>query len=97
MSMNTAAPARMQDVARVYELHIVIGLTLFLVTPVTRLVHIWGAPIWYLLRPGFQIVRSRASKKDRVRSPTQGPAGTAPSYGGTTVLRQMAESGQEGA
>jgi len=29
----------------------------FLLTPFTRLVHIFSAPIWYLGRPGYQIVR----------------------------------------
>ncbi|GMG88350.1 respiratory nitrate reductase subunit gamma [Biformimicrobium ophioploci] len=47
------------DAQLVYKLHIVLGLTLFLVTPFSRLVHIWSAPIGYLLRPGYQVVRSR--------------------------------------
>jgi nitrate reductase gamma subunit len=97
LTLNPGAPDSIKGVALVYKLHIVLGLTLFLITPFTRLVHIWSAPVWYLLRPGFQIVRSRASRKHPHRSPTRGPAGVAPSYGGTTVLRQMAESGQEGA
>jgi len=82
------------DVALVYKLHIILGLTLFLITPFTRLVHIWSAPIWFLLRPGYQIVRSRAPVGKPNYAPTHGPAGVAPSYGGTTVLRQHAESGQ---
>lgn len=97
LTLDPGAPEQIQEVALVYKLHIILGLTLFLITPFTRLVHIWSAPIWYLLRPGFQIVRSRASSKRPNYSPTKGPAGVAPSYGGTTVLRQMAESGQEGA
>jgi nitrate reductase gamma subunit len=96
LTFNPGAPEMIKDVALVYKLHIVLGLTLFLITPFTRLVHIWSAPVWYLLRPGFQIVRTRRSKNAR-RSPTHGPAGIAPSYGGPTVLRQLAESGQEGA
>ena len=96
LTLNPGAPAYIQDVALVYKLHIILGLTLFLITPFTRLVHIWSAPIWFLMRPGYQIVRSRRSK-DAVRSPTHGSPGGAPSYGGPTVLRQMAESGQEGA
>jgi nitrate reductase gamma subunit len=96
LTFNPAAPEQIRDVALVYKLHIVLGLTLFLITPFTRLVHIWSAPVWYLLRPGSQIVRTRRSK-NAPRSPTHGPAGGAPSYGGPTVLRQLAESGQEGA
>jgi nitrate reductase gamma subunit len=33
-------------------------MTIFLVFPFTRLVHVWSAPIWYLGRHGYQIVRS---------------------------------------
>jgi nitrate reductase gamma subunit len=44
----------------IYKLHIVAGMTLFLLTPFTRLVHVWSAPIWYLFRPGYQIVRRHA-------------------------------------
>lgn len=97
LTLNPGAPEKLQEVALVYKLHIILGLTLFLITPFTRLVHIWSALVWYLLRPGFQIVRARSSARGRVLSPTGGPAGVAPSYGGTTMLRQMAESGQEGA
>jgi nitrate reductase gamma subunit len=96
LTLDPSAPQQIEDVALVYKLHIILGLTLFLITPFTRLVHIWSAPIWFLLRPGYQIVRSRR-KKGAATSPTQGPAGGAPSYGGPTVLRQLAESGQEGA
>jgi len=96
LTLDPGAPGQLRDVALVYKLHIILGLTLFLITPFTRLVHIWSAPIWFLLRPGYQIVRTRRSK-NAVPSPTQGPAGSAPSYGGPTVLRQLAESGQEGA
>jgi len=30
-----------------------------LIFPFTRLVHIWSAPVWYLGRTGYQIVRTR--------------------------------------
>ena len=94
LTLDPGAPQQIQEVALVYKLHIVLGLTLFLITPFTRLVHIWSAPIWFLFRPGYQIVRSRRSLKAQP-TPTQGPAGVAPSYGGTTVLRAQAESGQQ--
>jgi nitrate reductase gamma subunit len=96
LTLDPAAPGEIRDVALVYKLHIVLGLTLFVITPFTRLVHIWSAPIWFLLRPGYQIVRSRRSDKP-VYARTKGPAGVAPSYGGTTVLRQQVESGEAGA
>jgi nitrate reductase gamma subunit len=41
-----------------FKAHIFLGLTIFLVFPFTRLVHIWSAPVWYLGRRGYQVVRS---------------------------------------
>lgn len=49
----------------VYRLHLLLGLTLFVVFPFSRLVHIWSAPVWYVFRP-YQVVRRRAIN-DRVR------------------------------
>lgn len=94
LTFNPNAADLIIDVALVYKLHIVLGLTLFLITPFTRLVHIWSAPIWFLFRPGYQIVRSRIPLRRRFISPTHGPAGIAPSYGGAAVLRQHSEEGQ---
>jgi len=42
-----------------YLVHLVLGMTIFLIFPFSRLVHIWSAPVWYLGRKGFQVVRSR--------------------------------------
>lgn len=47
------------DVHPIFKTHLFLGLTIFLVFPFTRLVHIWSAPIWYLGRRGYQVVRSR--------------------------------------
>jgi len=49
------------DAHPIFKAHLFLGLTLFLVFPFTRLVHIWSAPIWYLGRRGYQIVRTRQS------------------------------------
>ena len=43
----------------IFKLHIFLGLTIFLVFPFTRLVHMLSAPVRYLWRPGYQIVRTR--------------------------------------
>jgi len=50
----------------VYKSHIVLGFTIFLVSPFTRMVHIWSgmASIAYLFRP-YQLVRSRKQKEAR--------------------------------
>src|SRR3546814_5249442 len=41
LTLDPAAPSAIKDVALVYKLHIVLGLTLFVITPFTRLVHVW--------------------------------------------------------
>lgn len=43
-----------------YQLHILLGFTIFLVSPFTRMVHIWSgiASVAYLIRP-YQLVRKR--------------------------------------
>lgn len=46
----------------VYQAHLILGFTLFLVFPFSRLVHIWSAPVFYVLRP-YQLVRRRAGKR----------------------------------
>jgi nitrate reductase gamma subunit len=43
----------------IFKLHLFLGLTIFLLFPFTRLVHMLSVPVRYLWRPGFQIVRSR--------------------------------------
>jgi nitrate reductase gamma subunit len=51
-------PSLLDGVGKVYKMHIVAGITMFLLFPFTRLVHIWSAPIGYLGR-AYQIVRAR--------------------------------------
>ena len=53
------AASFVQGEALVFKIHLVLGLTIFLVFPFTRLVHVWSAPIQYLVRSGYQIVRKR--------------------------------------
>lgn len=49
--------------AFIFKLHMFLGLTIFLVFPFTRLVHMFSAPVRYLWRPGYQVVRRRAKSK----------------------------------
>jgi nitrate reductase gamma subunit len=42
----------------IFKAHLFLGMTIFLLFPFTRLVHVFSAPIWYLGRRGYQIVRS---------------------------------------
>ena len=46
------------DVHWVYKAHVLLGMTLFLIAPFTRLVHVWSIPVSYLWRP-YQVVRRR--------------------------------------
>lgn len=46
-------------VSLVYKLHVFLGMTLFVLFPFTRLVHMISAPVWYLGRR-YQIVRQKA-------------------------------------
>jgi nitrate reductase gamma subunit len=48
------------DLAWPYKAHLVLGMTIFVLFPFSRLVHIWSAPIWYVFRP-YQVVRRRGS------------------------------------
>jgi nitrate reductase gamma subunit len=55
-----------------YLVHLVLGMTIFLIFPFSRLVHIWSAPVWYLGRKGYQVVRTRSTLDgSRVPRPTQ--------------------------
>ena len=53
------AAAYLEGVGWIYKVHIFIGLTIFLVFPFSRLVHVWSLPLGYLFRR-YQIVRRRA-------------------------------------
>jgi nitrate reductase gamma subunit len=52
------AAAYIADVHIIYKLHVFFGISIVLVFPFTRLVHIISAPIWYFGR-GYQIVRQK--------------------------------------
>jgi nitrate reductase gamma subunit len=92
---DAAAPSQLEDVFWIYKLHIILGLILFIITPFTRLVHIWSVPIWFLFRPGYQIVRSLAPVKGRAGE-AAAPPGGALGQAGPATLRGRAESGQAG-
>ncbi len=52
------AAASIENVHIIYKLHIFVGLSMVLMFPFTRLVHIISVPVWYLGRR-YQIVRQR--------------------------------------
>ncbi|MBD9527253.1 MULTISPECIES: respiratory nitrate reductase subunit gamma [Paracoccus] len=57
--LKAGAAEHMADVNILFKLHIFLGLTIFLLFPFTRLVHMISAPVRYLWRPGYQIVRTK--------------------------------------
>lgn len=52
------ASSYLHGVGWVFQAHILLGLTLFVAFPFSRLVHIWSAPVGYVFRP-YQLVRRR--------------------------------------
>jgi nitrate reductase gamma subunit len=42
-----------------FKLHLVLGITIFVLFPFSRLVHIWSAPVGYVFR-SYQVVRRRS-------------------------------------
>ena len=59
LTLRPGVASLVADVNPIFKLHLFLGMTLFLVFPFTRLVHVWSAPIWYLGRRGYQVVRTR--------------------------------------
>lgn len=58
VTFRAGAAEFLSGVGFIYKLHIFLGLTIFMVFPFSRLVHIWSAPIWYIGRR-YQVVRQR--------------------------------------
>ena len=58
VTFHGGASQHLDGVAFIFRVHLVLGMTLFLLFPFSRLVHIWSAPVEYLTRK-YQIVRAR--------------------------------------
>ncbi|MEN9924878.1 MAG: hypothetical protein RL268_1004 [Pseudomonadota bacterium] len=58
-TFDQAASSYLVGSSPIFRVHIFLGLTIFLLFPFTRLVHMLSAPVRYLWRPGYQVVRSR--------------------------------------
>jgi nitrate reductase gamma subunit len=65
------AAAHLEGVNILFKLHIFLGLTIFLLFPFTRLVHMISAPVRYIWRPGYQIVRTRQKTEPTVKPATR--------------------------
>ncbi len=58
-TLNPDSAGFVADVHWIFKAHLSLGLTIMLLFPFTRLVHMLSAPVWYLNRRGWQLVRSK--------------------------------------
>jgi len=58
-TFDTNAASYTEGAPLLFQLHIFLGLTIFTLFPFSRLVHMLSAPVRYLWRPGYQIVRTK--------------------------------------
>lgn len=58
-TFRSGAASYIADVHIIFKMHLFLGLTIFVLFPFTRLVHMLSAPVRYLWRGGYQVVRSR--------------------------------------
>ena len=58
-TFQSDASSYVADAHIIFKTHLVLGLTILLLFPFTRLVHMLSAPVRYVWRPGYQVVRSR--------------------------------------
>jgi nitrate reductase gamma subunit len=58
-TFNPDAASYVAGASAIFKLHLFLGLTILLIFPFTRLVHMLSVPVRYLWRPGYQVVRQR--------------------------------------
>ncbi len=59
VTFRSGAAAFIVNEAWVFKLHLFLGMSIFVLFPFTRLVHIWSVPVQYLARSNYQIVRKK--------------------------------------
>ncbi len=62
VTLRLDAAGLVAEVPLVFKAHMVLGMTIFLLFPFSRLVHFWSAPVWYAFRKP-QIVRARGNAR----------------------------------
>ncbi len=70
-TFNEAASSYVADASIIFKLHLFLGLTILLVFPFTRLVHMLSVPVRYIWRPGYQVVRERNHRAAPTRTPAE--------------------------
>ena len=78
MTFRPGAVEMLADAGWIFKAHMFLGMTLFLVFPFTRLVHVWSGfgTLAYLVRP-YQVVRTRRileSTRPKAAAPVRAPA-----------------------
>lgn len=60
VTFRTGAPELLAEAGWIFKTHMFLGMSIFLIFPFTRLVHVWSGfgTVAYLVRP-YQVVRSR--------------------------------------
>jgi nitrate reductase gamma subunit len=58
VTFRSGAADQISDIGTLFKLHLFLGMTIFLVFPFSRLVHVWSVPLGYIARP-YQVVRRR--------------------------------------
>lgn len=58
-TFNITASSYVAEAHIIFKLHLFLGLTIFLIFPFTRLVHMLSVPVRYMWRPGYQVVRTK--------------------------------------
>jgi nitrate reductase gamma subunit len=66
-TFDPAASSYVLDANPVFKAHLFLGLTILLIFPFTRLVHMLSAPVRYLWRPGYQVVRQKTPRPAGIR------------------------------
>lgn len=78
LTLQPGVSAVIADVHPIFKAHLLLGMTIFLVFPFTRLVHVWSAPVWYLGRRGYQVVRTKKPAPAKQPAPAARPATARP-------------------
>ncbi len=68
-TFNFEASSYVSGVSLIFKTHLFLGLTILLLFPFTRLVHMLSVPLGFFWRPGYQVVRERNHRAQPTRLP----------------------------
>ncbi len=71
VTFRAGAPELLAEAGWVFKAHMFLGMSIFLIFPFTRLVHVFSAPLGYLTRP-YIVYRSRDDRQLGNHSPRRG-------------------------